>query len=249
MENAVSFGKQAAIYAKGRPGYPPALFQWIAENSPKRNLVWDIGTGSGQAAESLTHHFKAVYATDISRDQIAAAPPHPQISYHAAPADKSGLADNAVDCLTVATALHWFADAPFWNEVKRVAAKDAFFCAWTYQLPLCDKAVQTQFLDPLFALIDPYWADGNRLCMAGYTAEALNCPFAVTAAPEFDAGGIWRAQQLVNFAESWSAHFRAREDGLTDALMALSANFLRDYKNKDIHFSLPLSVLAMRIPT
>ena len=207
MENATSFGKQADTYAKGRPGYPEALYRWIANNSPAHGLVWDIGTGSGQAAKSLTPYFKSVHATDISAEQIAAANPHSQISYHVASAQNSSLPNESVDCMSVATAVHWFADKSFWEEVSRVAAKDAFFCAWTYQLPLCEPSVQDSFLNPLFALIDPYWADGNRICMAGYTAEALNCPFPVIPAPQFDAGGVWRAVQLVNFVESWSAHF------------------------------------------
>ena len=48
MENSTSFGKQAAAYAKGRPGYPYALYRWIADNSPAHNLIWDI-------AVSYTH--------------------------------------------------------------------------------------------------------------------------------------------------------------------------------------------------
>lgn len=248
MENATSFGKQANVYVKGRPGYPPALYQWIAQNSPAQTLVWDIGTGSGQAARALTAHFQSVYATDISSEQIAAAAAHPKISYHVAPAQSSGLTDGVIDCMTVATALHWFADAPFWEEIRRVATKRAFFCAWTYQLPICDPEIYAQFLSPLYELIDPYWANGNRICMAGYTADNLNCPLATIDAPPFDAGGLWTAQQLVNFAESWSSHFRAREDGLSEKLKTLSAKFLRDRGEQAIEFRLPISVLAARVP-
>jgi len=247
MINATSFGKQAATYAKGRPGYPAALYQWIADNSPARKCVWDIGTGSGQAARALTDYFETVCATDISAEQIAAAAAHPQISYHATPAQNSGLKDGSVDCMTTATALHWFADEAFWTEVKRVAVDDAFFCAWTYQLPLCEPEIHGQFLDPLFDLIDPYWAKGNRICMAGYTAENLNCPLPAIDAPPFDAGGFWTARQLVNFAESWSAHFRAREDGLAETLHSLSTKFLTDRGDRAIDFRLPISVLAARI--
>jgi hypothetical protein len=143
--------------------------------------------------------------------------------------------------------LHWFADPPFWDEVRRVAAKHAFFCAWTYQLPICEPEVHTQFLNPLYELIDPYWAEGNRICMAGYTANNLNCPFPTVNAPQFDAGGLWSAQQLVNFAESWSAHFRAREDGLKEKLEALSAKLLRNRGGKAIDFRLPISILAARV--
>jgi len=247
MKNATSFGQQAAVYAKGRPGYPDALYSWIADNSPAHELVWDIGTGSGQAARSLTPYFKQVHATDISSEQIAAAKPHSQISYHTAPAQNSGLANGTANCMSVATAVHWFADQAFWAEVQRVAANDALFCAWTYQLPLSEPEVHANFLDPLYALIDPYWAQGNRICMAGYKAENLNCPFPIIETPQFDAGGIWHAEQLVNFAESWSAHFKARKDGLKDELKSLSTQFLKTHVDKPVTFNLPISVLAARI--
>ena len=236
MENSTSFGQQAATYAKGRPGYPDALYEWIAGNSPAHNLVWDIGSGSGQAARSLTPYFKRVHATDLSAEQIAAAKPHPQISYHAAPAQKSGLPTGAADCMSVATAVHWFADKAFWAEVARTANTNALFCAWTYQLPRSTPKVHAEFLDPLYALIDPYWADGNRICMSGYTADNLNCPFPILNTPEFDAGGIWTAAQLVNFAETWSAHFKARNDGLDNKLKILSDNFLKNHENEAIEF-------------
>lgn len=246
-ENATSFGRQAATYAKGRPGYPADLFQWIAENSPGHDMVWDVGTGSGQAARTLASHFKRVHATDISAEQIASADPHPRVNYHTAEAHESGVSDSAVDAVTIATALHWFASKSFWDEVARVAKPGALFCGWTYQLPRSTQEIHETFLDPLYALIDPLWADGNRLCMAGYTAQNLNCPFPTVPTPKFDAGGLWSANQLVNFTESWSAHFRARENGLTEELNDLTANFLDEFTGEDIQFSLPLSVLAGNI--
>jgi len=247
VKNATTFGRQAAIYANGRPGYPVTLYEWIAENSSRRELVWDVGTGSGQAARALTPHFDRVHATDVSDEQIAQAKFHPQISYKAAPAHLSGLSDGAADAVCAATSVHWFADRAFWAEVSRATRKGALFCAWTYQLPKTGAAVHNAFLDPVFNLIDPYWADGNRICMAGYSAENLNCPFSVIKTPEFDAGGIWNAQQLAAFAESWSAHFRARADGMAEELDELTQNFLTDFNGKDIAFEMPISVLAARI--
>ena len=83
--------------------------------------------------------------------------------------------------------------------------------------------------------------------MAGYTAENLNCPFPIIEAPQFDAGGVWRAQQLIDFAESWSAHFKARKDGLEDELKTLSSSFLKTHGDRPVIFKLPISLLAARI--
>lgn len=48
------FVKQAKQYAATRPGYPLQLFRFIASKTPSRDLAWDVGTGSGQAAQSVS---------------------------------------------------------------------------------------------------------------------------------------------------------------------------------------------------
>ncbi|GMN74889.1 hypothetical protein TIFTF001_054477, partial [Ficus carica] len=47
------FIKQAKQYAENRPDYPKELFEFIASKTPLHGLVWDVGTGSGQAAQSI----------------------------------------------------------------------------------------------------------------------------------------------------------------------------------------------------
>lgn len=247
MSNATSFGQQAGLYAKGRPRYPAALFDWIAARSPATTAVWDVATGSGQAAVSLADHFERVVATDIDAAQIDAASPHPRIAYAVAPAERSGLPDASVDAVCVATALHWFAGEAFWAEVARVARPGALFCAWVYDLPRVEGALQADVLDPLTARLDPYWADGNRLAMAGYTAANTQCPFPTLATPACDAGGMWTATQLMDFAQSWSAHLRARRDGQAAALAALRRNALALAGAEPVCVRLPLSVLAARV--
>jgi hypothetical protein len=48
------FVNQGKEYADARPSYPPQLFQFIASKTPSHNLVWDVATGSGQAAKSVS---------------------------------------------------------------------------------------------------------------------------------------------------------------------------------------------------
>lgn len=50
------FIKQAKQYADTRPSYPDDLFQFIASKTPHHDLAWDVGTGSGQAAASVSLH-------------------------------------------------------------------------------------------------------------------------------------------------------------------------------------------------
>lgn len=247
MSNAETFGRQAATYAKGRPSYPPELFDWIAAQVPSHALALDVGTGSGQAAVALAGHFDQVEATDLSAAQIAAAPQHPRISYHASPADQSTLADETVDVVTVATALHWFATPEFWAEVGRVTKAGGLFCAWTYHRAEVDADMEAHLLTPILDLIDPYWAEGNRLSWRGYDPVELQMPFTPIVMPEFACELSWSAEDFADHIESWSAHFRAREDGQAAALSDIRKTALNILGNEVRKVRLPLNTLAARI--
>src|SRR5262245_30282656 len=102
------FSDRAQAYARFRPTYPPELFQWLAAESQSRNMVWDAGTGSGQAAVGLAEHFERVVGTDPSMPQLAEARKHPRVEYHEGVEGESGLEPASVDLVTAAQALHWF---------------------------------------------------------------------------------------------------------------------------------------------
>ncbi|HEY8923736.1 MAG TPA: methyltransferase domain-containing protein, partial [Polyangia bacterium] len=67
------FSTQSSDYARFRPTYPPALFEWLAGQAPARETAVDVGTGSGQAAVALAAHFGRVLALDPSAAQLANA--------------------------------------------------------------------------------------------------------------------------------------------------------------------------------
>ena len=87
------FSAIASDYAAARPTYPPALFDWLASLVPRTGAAWDCAAGSGQATLELARRFDRVLATDASAAQLAQAPAHPRVTYRAAPAEVSGLAE------------------------------------------------------------------------------------------------------------------------------------------------------------
>jgi ubiquinone/menaquinone biosynthesis C-methylase UbiE len=125
------FSSHAGAYARYRPTYPPALFDWLGGQCRAHDLAWDCGTGNGQAAQALAETFDRVVATDLSAEQIALAATHPRITYRVTPAETSGLNDRSCDLITVAQALHWFCHDAFYAEVQRVLKSDGIFGAWT----------------------------------------------------------------------------------------------------------------------
>lgn len=247
MDNARTFGAQAQTYASARPHYPPELYDWIASQSPALDKVWDVGTGSGQAAVSLAKRFSQVYATDIDREQIAHAAEHPHVQYFQAEAHHSALPPSSVDAVTVATALHWFDHKLFWEEVARAAKPGALFCAWTYHRCVTDTDVHEHLIEPVLEIIEPYWAEGNRLSWRGYFPDELGMPFEVINMPEIECHLSWTPTQIAALITSWSAHKKARMDGHEEKLVQIEQKAVRELDDKARPFILPLNTLAARV--
>ena len=75
------FSQRAADYAKFRPQYPRALFEFVAAKAPDQDLAVDCATGNGQAALGLSEFFRQVVALDASAQQIESAQPDDRVQY------------------------------------------------------------------------------------------------------------------------------------------------------------------------
>jgi cyclopropane fatty-acyl-phospholipid synthase-like methyltransferase len=94
------FSSDASSYARFRPGYPRALFEWLASVAPDRRLAWDCGTGSGQAAVPLADHFAHVVATDPSAAQLAHASGVTACTTRRCPPSTAALATDSASLVT-----------------------------------------------------------------------------------------------------------------------------------------------------
>lgn len=196
------FSKQAADYAKFRPRYPAALFDFLASVAPARELAWDCATGNGQAAIGLARIFGHVIATDASAKQIANAEPHPRVEYRVAPAEACGLPDAKIDIVSVAQALHWFDLDRFYDEVRRVLKPRGVIAAWAYLhlevSPEIDGIVKRYYSD----VVGPYWPP-ERALVESFSELAF--PFDRIAAPHFQIETQCALDQLLGYLRSWSA--------------------------------------------
>lgn len=214
------FSGHAGDYARHRPTYPAELFTWLAGLAAHRDLVWDCGTGNGQAARGLAEHFAHVTATDASAQQIAAAAPDPRITFRVAPAEASGLADGSVDLVTAGQALHWFDLEAFYAEVRRVLRPGGALVAWAYTLtrvaPEIDAAVLRFYED----VVGPYWPFERRHVENGY--RTLPFPFAELAgAPDLCVSADWDRAAFCAYLRTWSAVKRFEEARGFDPVTAL----------------------------
>lgn len=219
------FLKQAKQYSDTRPGYPQQLFDFISSKTPCHDVVWDVGTGSGQAATSLASTYKSVIGTDTSNKQLEYAPKLPNIRYECTSPiismseleAKIGT-ESSIDLVTVAQALHWFDHDTFYNQVKWILKKpNGVIAAWCYTIPEIDD----QF-DPIFQKFytesKPYWDSLRELVDNKYTG--IEFPFEPVDGCDHTGPFEFRSEKLMNLDEfcmyirSWSAYQTAKEKGV-----------------------------------
>lgn len=248
MNNIQSFSRDSDQYAKHRPQYPDDLFSYLAEISPGRDSAWDCATGNGQAALSLANYFDHVEATDLSTEQLEHAMHHPRVLYRVSPAENTPFANGSFDLVTVATAVHWFDQEKFHQEVERVLKPNGILAVWTYGYftiePEIDTIIRSELLEP----IDRFWASGNRKVLNGY--RDLSMPFKELSTPSFSIQMDWTLAQLTAYMRTWSAVKRFVAELGTDPVIAteqkLKTIWAEPERTRAIH--MPLFVRASRKP-
>jgi ubiquinone/menaquinone biosynthesis C-methylase UbiE len=238
------FSRDSTAYAEYRPRYPADLFTWLASVSPVGALVWDVGTGNGQAAVALAEHFVRVIATDPSPKQIEAAVAHPRVEYRVA-GEAAGLQAHSADLITVAQALHWFDRPKFWAEVKRVLRPGGVIAVWCYELqqvsPDIDRIVNRFYHET----VGPYWTPDRKLVEDGY--RSVEFPFEEFTVPEFAMTAEWTLEQQVGYLGTWSAVGRYRKERGADPVALVQPELEAVWPpNESRRVSWPLSVRAGR---
>lgn len=204
MEFQDHFSRQSTIYLKARPTYPEDLFAYLAEISPSNGLCWDCATGNGQAAISLAQHFKKIIATDGSAQQIQNAIAKENIEYRIGTAEDSGLENNSVDLITVATAAHWFNHELFYAEAERVSKRNGVLAIWTYSEAKISEEIDKLMEWFMYEYLYDYWPDGRWYVRNKY--ETLPFPFKAIQTPDFFCRMNWNREQWLDYIRSWSAY-------------------------------------------
>jgi SAM-dependent methyltransferase len=167
------FSRQSAAYRRYRPGYPLALFEFVAARAPDRRLAVDCATGNGQAAVGLARHFDSVLAVDGSTSQLAGAEPSARVLYVAALAERLPVAEHSASLVTAAQAVHWFDFDRFHAECRRVLVPGGLLAVWSYEKFRVDAAVDA-VIDRFYTeVVGDYWPPERR-----YVAHLL---FATTS--------------------------------------------------------------------
>ncbi|MEJ2217484.1 MAG: class I SAM-dependent methyltransferase [Gemmatimonadota bacterium] len=120
------FTDRAADYDRGRPGYPDAVFDAIAEiarlvpGAP----VADVGAGTGISSAPLVERGYRVFAVEpndaMRRAAMERLGKHPNYTSLAGTAEHTGLATASTDLVLAAQAFHWFDPAAAHDEWHRI---------------------------------------------------------------------------------------------------------------------------------
>lgn len=200
------FSGQAADYAKFRPHYPRALFEFIVGQAPNDERALDCATGNGQAAVALAEFFHAVIGIDASAAQIASAQPNDRVEYRVAPAEATGLAPNSCDAIAVAQALHWFDLGAFYSEARRVLRPGGVLAVWAYNYLRVSTEVEAVLRHFHDEVVGPYWPAERLMVGRGYLD--LLFPFEEIAIPPFQIDVQWTLEHLLGYLRTWSATHR-----------------------------------------
>jgi SAM-dependent methyltransferase len=240
------FSRLAAQYAEFRPRYPGALFELLARVAPSRSRAWDCACGSGQATLDLAERFETVIATDGSAQQIAAAKPHPRVTYAVARAEASDIDSTSLDVVAVAQGLHWFDRPAFYAEARRVLRPSGVLAVWTYGIPRLNDASLDRAMQAFYwETVGPYWPPERRYVEDGY--RSIDFPFDELTAPSFSMRENWTLPQFIGYLRSWSSVGRYVNDKGEDPVVQVEEQFTPFWGVRARDVSWPLSLRLGRV--
>jgi SAM-dependent methyltransferase len=238
-DNKDSFGAAADAYRAFRPTYPDALFSYLASLCPRHDRALDCATGNGQAAVDLARYFDHVAAFDSSLDQIAAATPHARVEYRLGTAEALPFQELKFDLVTAAQSAHWFDLAKFYAGVRTVMVQGGVIAIWGYSYCRIDAEIDAIVAERLLPLIEPYWAEGNRVILERY--RTIEFPFVEVEWPGFTATRVWTRETFLNYMRTWSSYRRYVAAAGIDPMTALDralASLWPDAETKPVTFDL-----------
>lgn len=201
--NIKTFSTGSDKYLKYRPMYPKKLYENIVSQCSSHNSVWDCACGNGQVAADIFNNFTNVEASDIAESQIENAIKIDNVHYSVQNSERTTFPGHSFDAICVAQALHWFPTETFFNEVKRVLKPSGIFFCCGYSFFSVEETIDTIIQDKLLSLIDPFWAEGNRLLHHEY--EQIHFPFSHKKNTHYSIIEMWNPEQLCGYISTWSA--------------------------------------------
>jgi len=198
-----NFSTQSDDYSKFRPQYPDEMIDYIVSFVDNTTTALDVATGNGQIAHKLSRHFKMVYATDISENQLENAICAANIIYKKERAESTSFDANLFDLIVVAQAIHWFDFAKFYGVVRRIAKPGCILAVIGYGVFSTNEDSDRILMDFYHNIVGPYWDPERRYLDEKY--ETIPFPFTEVDSKQFTNELHWTFDQLTGYLNTWSA--------------------------------------------
>jgi len=120
LDGTTRFSGRAALYAKGRPSYPAAVIDFIADETGETGArVADLGAGTGISTRLLARRFPSVVAVEPNVEMaLASGAGSPR--YLLARSERLPFRSRALHLVTSFNSFHWFVPGEAMPEIDRV---------------------------------------------------------------------------------------------------------------------------------
>jgi ubiquinone/menaquinone biosynthesis C-methylase UbiE len=237
------FSHDPNSYARYRPSYPEAMFDWLKGQVPNVTEAWDAGTGNGQLAIGLAKWCGRIYGTDISESQLKKAMKLPNIVYLCGPSEATSFPDHKFDLITVGQAIHWFDLVKFYAEVNRVARRGALLVLAGYAKARVEDRIDAIFDDFYVNKVGPFWEPERSYVDKHY--RNLPFPFEEVATPQLENKLAWNRDEFIAYMGTWSSLQKFRSKMGYSPLEAFDKELSRVWPNdikKEVRFPILLKV-------
>lgn len=203
------------LYAKFRPTYPPKARELIADFM-KRNgggfqKMVDVACGSGQSTFYMASLFSKVCGIDISQAQVDQAQEKckqlkcDNVEFCVGSAEKIPFANESVDLVTCAQALHWLDENQFYAEADRVLKPKGVIAAYGYgnvepKHESCRALVTHFYRDTLKG----HWADRRRHIDNCF--KDFKLPYDKSERYDFYSDVEMKLPDFIGYISSWSGY-------------------------------------------
>lgn len=235
------FSDHASDYARYRPGYPEELITFIVSLCENTDKMWDCATGNGQVATMIAPLFREVYASDVSRAQIAAAPLRSNVEYSIQKSESTNYPNEFFDLIIVAQAIHWFDFDLFFIEANRVLKDSGVFVMTGYGLATINHNID-QIIGHFYnQIVGPYWDPERKHIEEHYTTVPF--PFKEIDTPKFSQEMNWTLDQFLGYLATWSSVKRYEEAEKADPVLLIK-NEVKHYWKSDSRVKFPILLRA-----
>ncbi|KAI1632026.1 methyltransferase [Biscogniauxia mediterranea] len=171
----------ASSYAQFRSDYHATLYNTLLKQHTSTggqlDTLLDVGCGPGIAVRALAPRFQHAIGFDPSEGMISGAKELGGTSGSGEPIrfevssaeDLSGIADNSIDLITAATAVHWFDMPAFWARAAQVLKPGGSVGLWTHKVTgVADSVPNAEAIQAVLDTVEkehvaPYMLPGNLI--------------------------------------------------------------------------------------